>query len=424
MRAQLLPNRSLRAALAAAPAGDAGASESVPDAVGAIVDDVRANGIAALQAYASRFDGWQPGAPWLIERAEMRGALNSVDRATRELLERTAGRIGDFARAQRAALRDIAVPVAGGRAGHTVVPMARAGCYAPAGRHPLPSSLLMTAVTARAAGVADVIVASPRPAPVMLAAAAIADVDAVLAVGGAQAIAAMAYGVGVPACDIVVGPGNRWVTEAKRIVSGDVAIDMLAGPSELVVVADTSADPAEVAADLIAQAEHDTEAYVALVTTDADLTDAVRRELEVQLATLPTAETARASLERGAAIVCVNEDDVVAACDAIAPEHLQLSVRTPERLAARLKNAGALFVGSRAAQVFGDYGIGGNHVLPTGRGARFTGGLSALTFVRVRTWLTLDDPTVAAADSAAFARLEGLEGHARAAEQRVRRKKP
>ncbi|MDQ8164825.1 MAG: histidinol dehydrogenase [Gemmatimonadota bacterium] len=420
MSTQLLPNLAPRAAGAAVPATAAGADAALQAAVRAIVDDVRTGGMEALQAYAAKFDGWQSGAPWLIERAEMRKALDGLDGPTRDLLERTAGRIRDFAKAQRAALTDIVVPVAGGRAGHTVIPMSRAGCYAPAGRHPLPSSLLMTAVTARAAGVPEVIVASPRPAPVMLAAAAIADVDALLAVGGAQAIAAMAYGVGVPACDIVVGPGNRWVTESKRIVSGDVAIDMLAGPSELVVVADGTADAAEVAADLIAQAEHDTDAYVALVTTDARFVDAVRIELAQQLATLPTSVTARSSLQRGATVLCANGDEIVAVCDALAPEHLQLSVQDPEALAARIKNAGALFVGSRAAQVFGDYGIGGNHVLPTGQGARFTGGLSALTFLRVRSWLALDDPTIAALDAAAFARLEGLEGHARAAERRLR----
>lgn len=420
MNTPLLPDLAPRSAGAALPATAAGADAALQGAVRAIVDDVRSGGMAALQAYATQFDGWQPGAPWLMERAEMRKALDSLDGPTRDLLERTAGRISDFARAQRAALTDIVLPVAGGRAGHTVIPMSRAGCYAPAGRHPLPSSLLMTAVTARAAGVREVIVASPRPARVMLAAAAIADVDAILAVGGAQAIAAMAYGVGVPACDIVVGPGNRWVTEAKRIVSGDVAIDMLAGPSELVVVADGSADAAEVAADLIAQAEHDTDAYVALVTTDVRLVDAVRLELARQLATLPTSVTARSSLECGATVLCTNDDEIVAVCDALAPEHLQLSVQAPEALAARITNAGALFVGSRAAQVFGDYGIGGNHVLPTGRGARFTGGLSALTFLRVRSWLALDQPTIAATDSAAFARLEGLEGHARAAERRSR----
>jgi histidinol dehydrogenase len=414
MNPPLLPSRELNAALTATQPGDA----ATQAAVRKIVDDVRANGLSALQGYAGRFDAWQPGAPMIFERADLRNALNGIDRVTRDLLERTAGRIADFARAQRNALTDMEIPVAGGRAGHTVVSMARAGCYAPAGRYPLPSSLLMTAVTARAAGVADVIVASPRPAPVMLAAAAIADADALLAVGGAQAIAALAYGVGVSPCDIVVGPGNRWVTEAKRLVSGDVAIDMLAGPSELVVVADASADPAEVAADLLAQAEHDTDACVVLVTTDANVVSAVRDECERQLATLPTAETARTSLERGAAILCATDDEVVAVCDAIAPEHLQLSVRDSAELAPRLKNAGALFVGSRSAQVFGDYGIGGNHVLPTGRGARFTGGLSALTFLRVRSWLSLDDPSVAAADSAAFARLEGLEGHARAAEWR------
>lgn len=395
-----------------------GIDASTEATAAAIVSDVRDGGVDAMLRYAARFDGWTPGAPWLFGRAEMRRALDGLDAGKRRVLEQTADRIATFTRAQRASLSDLSTPVPGGWSGHTVVPMERAGCYAPAGRFPLPSSLLMTAVTARAAGVGDVVVATPSPGPLMLATAAIAGADVLLGVGGAQAIAAMAYGVGVPACDIVVGPGNRWVTAAKKSVAGFVAIDMLAGPSELVVVADASADPAIVAADLLAQAEHDPDAFTALVTTEADLVVAVERELELQLATLPTAPIARAALARGLAVVCRDLDNVVAVCDRLAPEHLQLSVRDPQALAARCRNAGACFLGEKSAEVFGDYGIGGNHVLPTGRGARFTGGLSALTFVRVRSWLRLDAAGAVVADVAAMARIEGLEAHARAAERR------
>ena len=385
-----------------------------------IVADVREGGVDAMLQYAARFDGWTPGQTWLFGRAEMHRALEGLEGSTRGVLERTAARIASFARAQRSALRDITVPVPGGQAGHAVVPMERAGCYAPAGRFPLPSSLLMTAVTARAAGVADVVVATPNPGPLMLATAAIAGADFVLGVGGAQAIAAMAYGVGVPACDIVVGPGNRWVTAAKKAVAGHVAIDMLAGPSELVVVADSSADAAMVASDLLAQAEHDPDAFTALVTTEPSLVAAVERELENQLRTLPTASIARAALGNGIAVVCRDLDEVVSVCDRLAPEHLQLSVLEPDALAARCRHYGACFVGERSAEVFGDYGIGGNHVLPTGRGARFTGGLSALTFVRVRSWLRLDTADAVVSDVSALARMEGLEAHARAAERRSR----
>lgn len=387
-------------------------------AAAAIVAEVREGGEAALLACAARYDGWS-GAAWRFTRADLARAREALDAPTRALLERAAARIHAFAVAQRGALADIEVHVPGGVAGHTVVPMRRAGCYAPAGRFPLPSSVLMTAVTARAAGVEDVVVATPSPSPLMLAAAAIGGADAVLGVGGAHAIAALAYGVGVPACDVIVGPGNRWVTAAKKLVAGDVAIDMLAGPSELVVVADESADPETVAADLLAQAEHDPDAFTAVVTRHEPLLDAVEAALARQLQTLPTAAIARASLANGMAVRCATEDDVVEACDRLAPEHLQLSVRNADRLASRCRNAGACFVGESSAEVFGDYGVGGNHVLPTGGGARYTAGLSVLTFVRVRAWLRLADPSVAAADVAAFARIEGLEAHARAAERRL-----
>jgi phosphoribosyl-ATP pyrophosphohydrolase/phosphoribosyl-AMP cyclohydrolase/histidinol dehydrogenase len=271
------------------------------------------------------------------------------------------------------------------------------------------------------AGVERVWVASPKPAPVTLAAAAVAGADGLLAVGGAQAIAALAFGADpVPACDVVVGPGNRWVTAAKQLVAGSVAIDMLAGPSELVVLADRSADPAVVAADLLAQAEHDPDALPVLVTLDAALAGAVDAELERQLATLPTAATARAAVAHGVAVVAGDLAAACAVCDRLAPEHLQVMLADPGPAVARLRHYGALFIGSGSAEVLGDYGAGPNHVLPTGGTARHTGGLSVFTFLRVRTWLRMDAPAALAADAAALARLEGLEAHARAAERRAR----
>jgi phosphoribosyl-ATP pyrophosphohydrolase/phosphoribosyl-AMP cyclohydrolase/histidinol dehydrogenase len=340
-----------------------------------------------------------------------------------ELLERTAARIRSFAEAQRHALRDVDVEVPGGRAGHTVVPVLRAGCYAPGGRFPLPSSVLMTAVTARVAGVSEVWLASPKPDDTTLAAAAIADADALLAVGGAQAIAALAYGAGqVPPCDVVVGPGNRWVTAAKKLVAGRVGIDMLAGPSELVALADGTADPAVVAADLLAQAEHDPDALPVLVTTSSSLADSVDEEIERQLADLPTRKTAEAALGNGFAVLCGDLETALDVCDRLAPEHLQILTQDADAVAARLAHWGGLFVGGQSAEVFGDYGIGPNHTLPTGGVARFKGGLSVLDFLRVRTWLRLEsdpDADVVARDAAALARLEGLEAHARAAEMRM-----
>jgi phosphoribosyl-ATP pyrophosphohydrolase/phosphoribosyl-AMP cyclohydrolase/histidinol dehydrogenase len=281
----------------------------------------------------------------------------------------------------------------------------------------------MTATVARAAGVETVWVASPRPALATLAAAAIAGADAILAVGGAQAIAALAFGAGpVPKCDAVVGPGNRFVTAAKRLVAGTVAIDSLAGPSELVILADASVDPARIAADLVAQAEHDPDARVALVTCDALLADRVAAEAELQLATLPTADVARAALERGRTFVLESLDAAIAACDRLAPEHLAVWLENADVVAPRLRHYGALFLGAETSVAFGDYGAGPNHVLPTGGTARSTGGLSVLTFLRVRTWLRMHPSPITAAfarDAAALARLEGLEGHARAAERRA-----
>ncbi len=390
-----------------------------------IVAAVRAGGEAAVREHAERFAELGPGQPLVVGRSELARALAAIEPAVRALLERTADRIGTFARAQRAALGPAEVSLPGGRAGHEVAPVERAGCYAPGGRYPLPSSVLMTAVTARAAGVGEVWVASPRPAPVTLAAAAVAGADALLAVGGAHAIAALAFGAGpVPACDVVVGPGNRWVTAAKQLVAGRVGIDMLAGPSELVVLADDTAEPATVAADLLAQAEHDPDALPVLVTTSPLLADRVDFELERQLADLPTAEVARAALDNGFTVLAGDLAEAVAVVDRLAPEHLQVLTADAGGVASRCRHWGGLFIGAAAAEVLGDYGAGPNHTLPTGGVARFKGGLSVFDFLRVRTWLEVDRAVTASSlveDSVALARLEGLEAHARAAERRRER---
>lgn len=390
----------------------------------AIVDRVRAGGIDALREYSTRFGERAAHEPIVCSRGEMLDALARIDAPTRGVLERVAQRIDLFARLQRASLIDLDIEVPGGRAGHTLEPMDSAGCYAPGGRYPLPSSVLMTAIAARAAGVRRVVVASPNASDVMLASAAIAGADEFLCAGGAHAIATLAYGVdGVAPCDVIVGPGNRWVTAAKRIVSGDVAIDMLAGPSELVVIADDSADPEVVAADLLAQAEHDPDATAGLITTSEPIAQRVDDAIERQLRDLPTGYIARQSLlDRGFACLVGSLENAVSASDAFAPEHLQLCVRDPESLRSMIRHAGAVFVGERTAEVFGDYGVGPNHTLPTGGAARRSAGLSVMHFLRVRTWIRMSDDTDlsgVARDAASMARIEGLEAHARAAEARL-----
>jgi phosphoribosyl-ATP pyrophosphohydrolase/phosphoribosyl-AMP cyclohydrolase/histidinol dehydrogenase len=387
-----------------------------------IVDEVRLRGDDALHRYAREHDGVADGEPLLLERPELERALDAVSPDERGLLERTAARIRRFAEAQRLALEEAAIPIDGGRAGHVVAPVERAGCYAPGGGYPLPSSVLMTAVTARVAGVSRVVVASPRPRPIMLAAAALAGADAFVRAGGAHAIAALAYGTAtVPAVDVIAGPGNRWVTAGKKLVSGRVGIDMLAGPSELVVLADASADPVLVAADLLAPAEHAEDALPILVTDEAALAEAVSREVARQLESLPTAAIARVAVAAGFTVLCATQDECFAACDRLAPEHLEVMTREPDLASRRLSHYGALFIGAGSAEVLGDYGAGPNHTLPTGGSARYTGGLSVLTFLRVRTWMRIDDRRAGrelAVDAAALARLEGLEAHARAADLR------
>lgn len=384
-----------------------------------IVEDVRLRGEIAVREHSERFGDLSPNDPIVLDRRHLNAALAEVGPSIRGLLERVVGRIETFSRGQRSCLVDLDTPVLGGRAGHRWLPVTTAGAYAPGGRYPLPSSVLMTVVPARVAGVDQVWVASPRPTSVTLAAAAIAGADGLLAIGGAQAIAALAFGVFGPPSDVVVGPGNRWVTAAKKHLYGEIGIDGLAGPSEIVVVADATADPRLVAADLLAQAEHDPEALPILVTDVPGLIPEVERILSTELDTLSTAAIAGPALDGGYAVAVSDMDEAVGLCDRIAPEHLALHVEDPDAIAGLFTSYGSLFVGEGSAEVFADYGAGPNHVLPTDGGARFQSGLSVMTFLKAPTWLMLDDPAATAEDAAQLARLEGLEAHARAADLRT-----
>ena len=289
----------------------------------------------------------------------------------------------------------------------------------------------MTVVPAVVAGVETVRVAGPRPTDATLAAAWFAGADSMLAAGGAHAIGALAVGIGGPACDVIVGPGNRFVTAAKALVAGPtapggrpIAIDGLAGPSELLVLADEKADPAVIAADLLAQAEHDPDAGVWLAAIGRNMRDRVRSGLREACEALPepNRSVARESIARGVALVAADSNDLVRIADRLAAEHLEIVTEDAEELAGRVRHAGAIFVGSSAAEVFGDYGAGPNHVLPTGGSARATGGLSVLDFIRVRTRIssaTSVGNERIIRETACLARAEGLEAHARAAEIRL-----
>lgn len=392
-------------------------------AAGRIVDRVRDEGEDAIRTFAERFGERMPGDPLVLGRAEMQEALASLSMQERDVLNRAGERIRTFAQEQRDAIRSIDVAIPGGRAGHTVEPIQNAGCYAPAGRYPLPSSVLMTAVTARVAGCNRVVVASPGANRVALAAAAIAEADEFLAVGGAHAIAAMAYGFkGFKRCDVITGPGNKWVTAAKKYVSGVVGIDMLAGPSELLVLADESADPDLIAADLLAQAEHDTDAVPILVTTSSEIADATDDALSKRLQALPSREIASRALENGFTCVVESIEDAIATADMVAPEHLEIMTSDSQEVAGNIRNAGGVFIGSMSAEVLGDYGAGPNHTLPTGGTARFQAGLSVIHFLRLRSWMRIDDQEQAEAlirDTASIADIEGLAGHAASARARL-----
>lgn len=393
-------------------------SELVRQQARAIIDDVRTRGLEAVVEHARRLGDLRDDDVLVIDRSGLQRALARLSSNAIGVLTRSAERVRTFATAHRAAVANIEVPAPGGRAGITHRAVDTAGCYAPGGRFPLPSSVLMTAVTARAAGVESVIVASPRPSSETLAAAAIAGADAVLAVGGAQAIAALAFGLpDLPASDVIVGPGNAWVTAAKQLLAGEVRIDMLAGPSELLVIADDGATPALVAADLLAQAEHDPDALPMLAAHSEAFVLEVERALGAQLADLPTRDIAERALARGAAIVVDDTRAAATVANALAVEHVALHVAAPEACRAHLRHYGALFLGHGSAEVFGDYAAGPNHVLPTGGTARSHGGLSVLDFLRPQMWLAVQPQRAPALidDVTALARMEGLEGHARAA---------
>lgn len=399
--------------------------DSTLEVVKTILSDIQKDGLKALTHHAIRLGDIKEGERVFYSRQDLDSALGSLPDEDINLLKRVAGRIGEFAKAQKESLSPLKYPVPGGFAGHDILPVDVAGCYAPAGRFPLPSTVLMTVIPARVAGVKQVFVASPKPPPIMLAAAAIAGADGFLAVGGAQAIGALAFGTDLnPAADVVVGPGSRWVTAAKRLIAGETAIDMLAGPSELVVLADDTADPDIIAADLLAQAEHDPDAEPILITTSKKLYERVLVSLERQLSDLPTASTAIPALEKGGAVLAKNMDEAIDVCNYFAGEHLEIMTANPQEIAKRIDHCGGLFIGKNAAEVIGDYGCGPNHTLPTGGTSRSRAGLSVFNFLRIRTWIDIESAEDAQdlyKDARDLARIEGLEAHARAAETRLKK---
>lgn len=400
--------------------------------VGDMIDDVKKRKDEALKEYSQRFDG-SKRTSFLVTKEEIREAYDQLTEQEIQDLKKAAEHIRAFARAQRETIKPLEnfSPVPGIFLGHRIIPVKSCCCYVPGGNYPLYSTALMLVIPAKAAGVERVAACSPvmkgtdRINPKTLAAMDIAGADEIYAVGGAQAIAAFSYGTEeIRPVDMIVGPGNQYVTEAKRQCYGQVGIDFVAGPSEVLVIADGSGTPEIVAADLLAQSEHDPNAKGMLITTDEKFGQAVIQAVEKELSWLPTASIAKKSWETyGEVVLADSLEEALQIANDYAPEHLELNVQEPEALKEQLYNYGSLFMGENTAEVFGDYASGTNHTLPTLRAARYTGGVWVGTFLKTCTHQSMTQEAMRdlAPLVERMAQGEGLMGHAQAA--KVRREK-
>ncbi len=404
---------------------DAQADRSLTEKVSASIERVKTEGDTALRAFSQQFDHVVP-AQFEVSEQEIAEALEGMDAQTRRDSEFAINQVRRFAQAQLATMLPLEVETLPGvHLGHRIIPVQTVGCYVPGGRYPILSAPVMSIVPATVAGCEQIIACLPPGAhPAMIAVCHLAGAHRIFKVGGAQAIAAMAWGTeSIPSVDKIVGPGNAFVNEAKRQVFGRVGIDALAGPSEIFTIADDSADPRILAADMLAQAEHDIHTRVGLATTSRDIAERTLAEVERQLATLPTAATAGEAWRRqGEIVLCEDEAQLIAFADHMATEHLQVHTRDPHATAAKIRNYGSLFIGQNASVVFSDKCCGTNHTLPTMAAARYTGGLWVGAYVKICTHQWIDEQGIPAIAEPAIrqSRTEGMQGHRRAAEIRLR----
>ena len=399
----------------------------IAETVSKILGAVKSGGDGAVRAYSQTFDRYE-GQALEYSAAEREAAVANLDRQTREDTEFAIARVRAFAKAQLATMQPLEFEeIAGVHLGHRIIPIERIGAYVPGGRYPILSAPVMSLVPAKVAGCDEVIACIPPNAhSAMVAGCHLSGADRIFRVGGAQAIAAMAFGTQtIPAVDKIVGPGNAYVNEAKRQVFGAVGIDQLAGPSEIFIIADETADAEVIATDLLAQAEHDIHTRVGLITTDRAVATRTLQEVEKQLLTLSTASVAGVAWKNtGEIVVCPDENTMIEYSDHVAAEHLQVHTRDPHQTAKRLRNYGSLFIGPRASVVYSDKCCGTNHTLPTMRAARYTGGLWVGSYIKVCTHQWLDPSGVAAVAGPAMRQsaTEGMEGHRRAAAIRMERR--
>ncbi len=390
--------------------------------VSEIIKDVKLNKDEALIRYSKQFgDGEIQNIE--VTKEEIEAALNSLDSETLEAINFAISNVKEFAEKQIDCIKNLDTKVGNAKLGHRVVPVESVGCYIPGGNYPLPSSAIMTIVPAKVAGVKTAIAVSPKIQPVTISACHLAGADKIFRVGGVQAVAGLAYGTqSLPKVDKIVGPGNKYVTSAKKQVFGECGIDFLAGPSEVLIIADETANPEFVAADMLAQCEHDKDARAYLVCFSESFANKVKGKAEKFLETLETAQIARVSFEKSFAVIVNSLDEAIQISEKKAPEHLEICFEGAEKCIEKFKNYGSLFVGNYSAEVFGDYVSGTNHTLPTNQVARYSGGLSVFDFVKVQTYQIIDKSNISqiAKNASILSEKEGLFAHKLAADIRIK----
>lgn len=385
-----------------------------------IVNDVKSTGDTAVKKYAKMFGDGDIN-EFKVSDEEIETAMKSVDKDTISAINYAVKNISDFAKAQLSSIKELEINIGGNTLGHRIIPLDSVGCYIPGGNYPLPSTALMTITPAKVAGVKRIVAMSPKIKPVTIAAAHIAGADEIYKIGGVQGVAAMAYGTEtIKKVNKIVGPGNKYVTAAKKTVYGECGIDFLAGPSEVLIVADESANPKFVAADMLAQCEHDKDARAFLICSSKDFAEQVKEHAEEFLAKLQTKDIAEISFAKSMAIVTDNIEEAIELSNNKAPEHLELCLKNAKEIMNKFTNYGSLFIGNYSAEVFGDYVSGTNHTLPTNQVSKYSGGLSVFDYIKVQTYqiINKDALKTTANNASILANQEGLFAHKLAADIR------
>ncbi|MFT4304636.1 MAG: histidinol dehydrogenase [Candidatus Woesearchaeota archaeon] len=385
-----------------------------------ILEDIKKNGDKAINYYSKKFDKEEF---YVVTKKQINDAYKKVDKKIIKNLRKAAKNISLFSKLQFKQIKSFKTTIDNNILGQKIIPIENVGCYVPGGRYPLPSSALMSIIPAKIAGVKNIIVCSPKIQPITIVAADIAGANKIISVGGIQAIGGLTYGTKkIPKVDKIVGPGNSFVTEAKRQVYGEVGIDFIAGPSEILIIADKYANPDYIAIDILAQAEHDPEAKTYLVSNSKKLVTNVKKNIKIQINNLNTKDIAKKSIKNLKIKLLYDTDKIIEYTNKIAPEHLELQIKKPELIIDKLVNYGSLFIGKNSAEVFGDYCSGTNHILPTNKASRYTGGLSVYDFIKILTFqkITEKGKNNLIEISCTLAKVEGLDAHKKSAEIRLK----